>query len=523
MSKIDKTRALVYCRVSSERQATEGHGLDSQEHRCREFAKTNGYEVEEVFRDRFTGGGEFSQRPSMMEMLAYIDSKPHRKYVVVFDDIARLARDVTAHIKLRAAFAQRDVTPLCLNYNFDGTPEGEFAEVIMAANAELFRKQNKRQVIQKMKARVEKGFFPFFPPPGYKQFDDPILGKVLKPDEPRASMIKEAFEGYANDRFLTQADVVRFLRNAGYSETIYQEGVRRMLRRVIYAGYVEKADWDVSRRRGQHEALISLETFEKVQAKLDGKEKVRVRVSDSLDFALRGFLLCPFCQRPMTGSWTRGRSKMYRFFRCNTQSCVRHNKSISGDFIDEEFKKLLREIYPKAGAIALAKAIVADMWKHKVKGIEGQHTRLGRKLADSHRQVDVLSGRVVKAMDEKLVRVYEEQIIKYRNEGEVLQEQIKALGLKTVSFETALEVVLGFLENPLVIWESENMNAKRLVLKLVFAEKLVFHPKFGFETAQKSLLIGLFEQICAKNSQDVEVGRIELPSKEKYGACVYEA
>ncbi len=49
------------------------------------------------------------------------------------------------------------------------------------------------------------------------------------------------------------------------------------------------------------------------------------------------------------------------------------------------------------------------------------------------------------------------------------------------------------------------MNAKRLVLGLVFAEKLAFHHKDGFETAQKPMLIGLFEQIHTKDSQDVEM------------------
>ena len=206
---------------------------------------------------------------------------------------------------------------------------------------------------------------------------------------------------------------------------------------------------------------------------------------------------------------------MYRFFRCNTKSCVRHNKSVSGDRVDEEFKKLLNTVYPKAGAMQLAKAVVVDLWRHKVAGIEGQQARLEKRLAETRQQTDMLSQRVVKAMDEKLVRVYEEQIVKLREEGESLQEKLKTLGLASVSFETALEVVLGFLENPLVIWGNENINAKRLVLKLVFAEKLAFHPKFGFETAQKSMLVGLFEQVSAKNSQDVEVGGIEPPSKEK--------
>ena len=206
---------------------------------------------------------------------------------------------------------------------------------------------------------------------------------------------------------------------------------------------------------------------------------------------------------------------MYRFYRCNTQSCVRHNKSVSGDRLDEDFEKLLRTVYPKPGAVRLAKAIVLELWGKKVQTLDGQQDRLAKQLTDTRKQVDVLSERVAKAMDEKLVRVYEEQIIKCRNESEAIQEKLRTLGVSSVSFETALEVVLGFLENPLVIWEKQEINAKKLVLKLVFAEKLVYHPDLGFETAQKSMLVGLFETISTNNSQDVEMAGIE-PASENF-------
>src|SRR6185503_19374178 len=78
-------KALIYCRVSSERQKPEGHGLESQEHRCREFAGTKGYEIEKVFRDSFSGGGGFTKRPAMSEMLEYMDSKPYNRYVVLVE------------------------------------------------------------------------------------------------------------------------------------------------------------------------------------------------------------------------------------------------------------------------------------------------------------------------------------------------------------------------------------------------------------------------------------------------------
>ena len=68
----DYDKAVIYCRVSSDRQKNEGHGLDSQEHRCRELARTKGYEVVEVFKDSYSGAGDFMHRPAMAELLAFI-------------------------------------------------------------------------------------------------------------------------------------------------------------------------------------------------------------------------------------------------------------------------------------------------------------------------------------------------------------------------------------------------------------------------------------------------------------------
>src|SRR3989344_6388438 len=114
-------RAIIYCRVSSDRQKNEGHGLESQEHRCREHAKSNGYEVETVFKDSFTGGGDFWDRPGMSALLNYIDSRPHQSYVVIFDDLKRLARDTVFYLKLRLEFDKRNEKVESTNFNFEDT------------------------------------------------------------------------------------------------------------------------------------------------------------------------------------------------------------------------------------------------------------------------------------------------------------------------------------------------------------------------------------------------------------------
>lgn len=88
----DKPKALVYCRVSSARQVREGHGLDSQETRCREYAARMDYEIVEVFHDQGVQGA-IVDRPAMQAMLAFIRGHSRRdQLVVLIDDISRLAR-----------------------------------------------------------------------------------------------------------------------------------------------------------------------------------------------------------------------------------------------------------------------------------------------------------------------------------------------------------------------------------------------------------------------------------------------
>ncbi len=102
MSRKTNQKAVIYCRVSTKKQAREGNGLESQETRCREYAKYRGHEVVRVFSDDMSGS--LLGRPGMLEMLAFLRKHRRDGVVVIIDDISRLARGIEAHLKLRPRF-----------------------------------------------------------------------------------------------------------------------------------------------------------------------------------------------------------------------------------------------------------------------------------------------------------------------------------------------------------------------------------------------------------------------------------
>ena len=102
----NKPKAVIYCRVSSQKQAKEGDGLGSQETRCREYARHKGYEVVQAFRDEGVSGG-IIDRPSMKAMLAFLKKQSRKEpHIGIIDDISRLARGLEAHIQLRTAIGE---------------------------------------------------------------------------------------------------------------------------------------------------------------------------------------------------------------------------------------------------------------------------------------------------------------------------------------------------------------------------------------------------------------------------------
>jgi len=78
-----------------------------------------------VFPDDISGGGDFMKRPGMVALLAYLSAQTSKKYVVIFDDLKRFARDTEFHIKLRRELHNRNATVECLNFKFEDTPEGK--------------------------------------------------------------------------------------------------------------------------------------------------------------------------------------------------------------------------------------------------------------------------------------------------------------------------------------------------------------------------------------------------------------
>lgn len=490
-----KQRAVIYCRISDKGQT----GLGSQEHRCREYAAAKGYEVAAVFEDRITGEGDFMKRQGMVSLLQFLDAHPTERFVVIFDDLRRYARDTEFHLNLRRQMLARGAIRECLNFNFEDTPEGVFNEIINAAAGELERKTIARQNRQKTIARMEAGYFAFSRPPiGYKYVKAKGNSKVLVRDEPYASIIADVLEGFASGRYASQAEIARHLEDHPSfpkpSGRVPVEKVTRILKQPLYAAYISSEAYGVSIRDAQHEGLISKATFAKIQDRIAGRANAPARKDLNRDFPLRGAVVCSGCGNNLTASWPKGNTKRYAYYLCQNKKtketgkpCEFYGKSIRRDKIEGEFEELLQGIQPSRDLVRTIIGMAKVYRERKAAQAKDYVAAIKNELRQADAQIDKLVNRIVNLTNENAVGALENKIAELEQRKLILAEKAANSTAPQPPLSKSIELSLKFLANPYNIWVSGIFELKRLVLKLVFSEPLQYDKIDGYRTPKTSI------------------------------------
>lgn len=244
--------------------------------------------------------GSVIGRPGMQAMLKFLRSNRKKELVVIIDDISRLARGLEAHLQLRGAIASAGATLESPSIEFGEDSDSVLVENLLASVSQHQRQKNGEQTKNRMRGRMLNGYWVFKAPWGYRFQRQSGGGKLMVPDEPLASIIKEGLEGFASGRFASQAEVKRFFEAQPEFPkcrhgVVLNERVNQLLTQTLFSGYLEFPEWNVSLRKGQHEGLISLETFELIQKRLKTKGYAITRKDLNEDFPLRGVVCCADC------------------------------------------------------------------------------------------------------------------------------------------------------------------------------------------------------------------------------------
>lgn len=88
----EASNAVFYLRVSTDEQARDAYGLESQGKSCQQLCTERGWTLRKVFQDAGVSGWADVERPAFRRMMEYI--RANRDVNLVFYDYSRFGRKV---------------------------------------------------------------------------------------------------------------------------------------------------------------------------------------------------------------------------------------------------------------------------------------------------------------------------------------------------------------------------------------------------------------------------------------------
>jgi len=249
-------KATGYIRVSQERSAKNGYGLEYQESDIKKHIQYKGWELIEIYKESGVSGYR-KDRPALERLLK--DAENGRFDVVIFPSIDRVGRSVKDVIEIDSFLRKHKVDTVFLREGVDtSTPTGALYRNIMSSVAEFEgRLIYERLSKGKREKASEGGYIGGWLPYGYAKDGDNVI--VVKKE---AGIVEQIFQWRASGKSLQwicdhlNSDKIKTKRNGRW----YVSTIRGILKNRFYTGRIEFEGTFIHAR---HDAIISDVLFSK--------------------------------------------------------------------------------------------------------------------------------------------------------------------------------------------------------------------------------------------------------------------
>ncbi|KXF92281.1 hypothetical protein [Phaeobacter inhibens] len=107
--------------------------------------------------------------------------------------------------------------------------------------------------------------------------------------------------------------------------------------------------------------------------------------------------------------------------------------------------------------------------------------------------------RLVQTSNQSVVAAYENKIAVLEHDKALLSEKATQALPGQRSYEEKLELAVKFITSPWKLWASNNIKLRRLVLKLAFADRLIYDRNKGARTPEFTLPFKALEGVMSSN------------------------
>jgi site-specific DNA recombinase len=465
---------ILYTRVSTDEQNNGYSPLDQKE-KLLAYSAKNDLNVIGIYHD--DASAKSFDRPEWKKIRHFIKTNKGLVNKILFLKWDRFSRNQTeALIELRE-LNKLGVELCAIEQMLDlKVPESKIMLAIMLSAPEVDNDRRSLNVFNGMRRGKMEGRWMGNSLRGYKNARDERNKPIMVPEGGKQEqLIRKAFNEFALGTYNIE-DLRRKLNQEGLN--ISRSAFNKLLKNRGYTGYIlvpafesEKETWV----KGLHTGLVDLETFEKVQNILEGRiynKKPNKYQTQQEELPLRGLLICPQCNRIMTGSGSRGKMGN-RFFYYHCQSGCRERQRAS--LVNLEMETLLSELRISENVSILLEEMIKEKLSKRNHDSKKKKVELESKILEKNNKLKKLQ--MLFLEDELSKEEYQEIRETLKKEIYESQSEFNNLQQDLVLSQKDLSNCLGFFQNIDKLYTHGDVSMKQTIVSSIFSEKLIFSEK----------------------------------------------
>lgn len=332
----DEKTAVIYCRVSTAKQADEELPIQSQQQRCEEKAASLDAVVLKVYIDEGLSG-QHDARPAFQQALLFCEA--HSPTYFVTWSTSRFARNMLDAQLNKRRLSKSGTSLVYASMEIDRDSQGGWlTERTMELFDEFYSRQIAADTRRSMIKAAQSGYWcggrtPF----GYQSIpasDDPKR-KRLEPVPDEVGTVQRAFELKVQGQGAKSiALILNEERRLNRGKPWSKAGILGLLRSQVVLGYIvfgkririegkqqlsDIKNWMIV---PAHQPIISRSLWDNVQALLDADAANtetgvgRYEGSPHSTYLFTGLLRCGQCDGPLQIETSKGRSHRYYYYNC---------------------------------------------------------------------------------------------------------------------------------------------------------------------------------------------------------------
>ena len=356
---INSFQTAIYARISRDKKEKPSDSIENQIALCESFIqKSEDFSLAGIYKDIAKTGTDF-ERPDFENLMDEV--RMGKVNCIVVKDLSRFGRNYTELGNfIEKIFPFLGVRFVAVNDNLDtfhmDDPNKSLEVILKNIVNETYATDISKKVSSSHQMRIKQGgFICGAAPYGYVARKDEDGIRRLYLDENTAPIVKEIFDAYlkglstlgisklllekrvyiATDyrkfgkavsdseeviRIWQPTTILQVLKNRAYTGTLIQGRNQKHLYEGKSRERLSEEHWTVT--ENAHEAIISMDTFEKVQEKISEKaapikrsRKENATAKD--DTIFRGMVYCNLCQKRMSVHRQLSGKRTVFYFSCN--------------------------------------------------------------------------------------------------------------------------------------------------------------------------------------------------------------